>query len=493
MMPLEVNGVIIIMEKLTIITLLNKGESYRQIAKALGMDRKTVAKYCNAHKMELATLKAHPQEARNLQERMLAPPNYNSSERKSRKYNSEIDLLLNEILSSETQKDKLLGSTHKQGLTNEQILKIIHKAGFDIGKTTICNKLREKRDFIKECFIRQEYEYADRLEFDFGEVILMINDQRNKYHMAVLSSPASGFRWAYLYKSQKKEVFQSAHVDFFEMVGGVYREVVYDNMKNVVSKFIGKHEKELNQDLINLSMYYGFSINVTNAFSGNEKGHVEGSVKVIRNAIYGPKYKFESFEEAKEHLQNELVLLNKDSEIEREKKHLNAYKPKLDLARIRIVTINKYGFARINHGSYSVPDFLVGKKLKAKMYHDTIDFYSHNNFVCRHRITDDLNAVSIDIRHYLTTFKRKPGAIKNSLALKSMPRLKSIYDTYFSASPKDFIALLEHFKELDFDALIEHLREHCKRGESIRKNESIALLTTNQLSLYNTLAMGRRH
>jgi len=36
-----------------------------------------------------------------------------------------------------------------------------------------------------------------------------------------------------------------SHVRFFSMMGGVYKEVVYDNMKNVVSKFIGRNEKEL--------------------------------------------------------------------------------------------------------------------------------------------------------------------------------------------------------------------------------------------------------
>lgn len=44
--------------------------------------------------------------------------------------------------------------------------------------------------------------------------------------------------------NQKKDVFLDSHVRFFEMVGGVYREVVYDNMKNVVTRFIGRNEKE---------------------------------------------------------------------------------------------------------------------------------------------------------------------------------------------------------------------------------------------------------
>lgn len=78
-------------------------------------------------------------------------------------------------------------------------------------------------------------------------------------------------------------MFLDSHVRFFKMIGGVWKEVVYDNMRNVVSKFIGKNEKELNEDLVKMSLYYGFDINVTNAFSGNEKGYVEGSVKYLLN------------------------------------------------------------------------------------------------------------------------------------------------------------------------------------------------------------------
>lgn len=71
-----------------------------------------------------------------------------------------------------------------------------------------------------------------------------------------------------------------SHVRIFEMLGGTYKEVVYDNMRNVVTRFVGKNEKELNNDLLKLSIYCGFDINVTNCFKGNEKGHVESSVKI---------------------------------------------------------------------------------------------------------------------------------------------------------------------------------------------------------------------
>lgn len=482
-----------LMDKYTIIKLFQKGESFRGISKLVGIDRKTVAKYCKEYEVELEKLDNVENDPKDIQECILAKPKYNSSNRKSYKYNDKIDTLLDEILESEIVKDKYLGSTHKQSLSNVQIYKKIVAGGHDIGKTTICKKIREKRTFIKECFIRQDYELGDRLEYDFGEVLLVIKNERKKFHMAVLSSPSSDFRWAYLYKSQKKEVFLDSHVQFFEMTGGVHREIVYDNMRNVVSKFLGKNQKQLNEDLLNLSLYYGFDINVTNAFSGNEKGHVEGSVKIIRREIFGPKYEFNSYEDAKDYLTHELFILNENSEFEIEKEHLLPYKPKLELAEIRIVTINKYSFARINKNSYSVPDYLVGKKLTAKLYHDKIKFYSNNHFVCEHKKIDGSNETSIDIRHYLRTFKRKPGAIKNSLALKSLPRLKSIYDIHFKSNPKKFIELLEKYQELDYEIIIKRLKNYNFQTNDITNNDEIAMITENQLNLYNQLLIGRRH
>lgn len=483
------------MDKHSVIKLHERGESFRSIEKILGINRKTVAKYCNEYDEEIRKLNESNEDAKEIQERIVSKPKYNANNRKSRKYNSEIDNALDKILDMEREKDKKLG-THKQSLTKQQMYDLIVDEGFDIGKSTIYIKTNEKISKAKECFIRQEYDFGERLEFDFGEVKLIIDGEKHKRYMAVFSSPAADFRWSYLYKTQNKEVFMDAHIRFFEMMGGVYKEVVYDNMRNVVTKFLGKNEKVLNEDLIKMSLYYGFDINVTNAFSGNEKGHVEGSVKLIRQEIFAGKYKFRSEVDVKEYLNHKLVGMNENSKIEAEKELLLPYKPKLDLADIRVVTINKYSFARILNNSYSVPDYLVGKKINAKIYYDTIKFYSNNHFICEHKKIDGLNETSIDIRHYLKTFKKKPGAIRNSLALKSMPRLKAIYDIHFKSNPKEFIELLSKYKDLVFIEIIEKLNEHVKghnTQNTQNKNLEISLITENQLNLYNNLLIKEVH
>jgi len=118
----------------------------------------------------------------------------------------------------------------------------------------------------------------------------------------------------------------------------------------------------------------------------------------------------------------ELVEHNKESQVKEEIQHLLPYKPMLELADIITVSVNKYSFVRVINNFYSVPEYLVDKQVTVKVYYDKIIIYSNNHFVCEHKKIDGAKEISIDINHYLNTFAKKPGAIRNSLALKSLPQ-----------------------------------------------------------------------
>ena len=483
------------MEKHTIIKLKMEGYSNRQIAKMCCVNRKTVARYWNEYiKQQTLLDSASSDTILTIQEAICSPPTYRADTRKPRRYTKELDAFLDELLEREAEKCKLLGSK-KQSLTQLQLYHLVIEQGFVIGKTTVTNKIREKRTQHKECFIRQDYEYGERLEYDFGEVKLVINGILDTYHIAVFSSPAANFRWAYLYKNQKQEVFMDSHIRFFEMMGGIYKEVVYDNMRNVVSKFIGHHEKELNANLLKLSLYYGFDINVTNCFSGNEKGHVEGSVKIIRNKVFSKQYQFQTYEDACVYLQEQLEILNETSQIREEIPCLLPKKPILELGVLKQVKVNKYSFIRIENNFYSVPEYLVDKQVEAKVYFDRIIIFSNLAHVCEHKKIDGANEISIDINHYLHTFAKKPGALRNSLALKSLPQLKSIYDTYFSKYPREFVELLQKNHDKSLEKVIEILETYTLPNQKIIKfqkvkdSSTLGRITRNQTTQYNKLCI----
>ena len=218
-------------------------------------------------------------------------------------------------------------------------------------------------------------------------------------------------------------------------------------MRNVVSKFIGKNEKELNEDLVKISLYYEFDINVTNAFFGNEKGFVEGSVKYLRNKIFAENYKFTSEESAIQYMESQLIKLNESNKIEEEMMSLKPTKPPLELANIKESVVNKYSFVQIENNFYSVPEYLVGFKVTSKIYYNKILIYSNNEFVCEHKKIDGVKKISADIRHYLKTLTFKPEALKNSYVLKSNPKLKSSFDKYYTNNPKKFIEVISNNKE----------------------------------------------
>jgi len=454
------------MDKKNIIMLKEQGLSNREVARRTGHNRKTVSKYWEEYRRQLQRLDEPGADVKAIQEKLLAQPKYNAAGRGRRKYTEEVENRLKAILKEEERKNRLFGPGHKQKLTNKQIHQKLVDEGYDISGITINIALADIRKRQKEVFIRQQYELGDRLEYDFGEVFLDCGEGIKTYHMAVLSSPGGGFRWLYLYTNQKKAVFMDSHVRFFEMMGGAYHEIVYDNMRNVVSKFIGNSEKELNEDLVKMSVYYGFRINVTNCFKANEKGHVEKSVDVLRNQIFADTWSFNSLEDAQEYAYSQLLKLNEKSQMAEEMKHLRLYRPPLELAVISEAKVNPSSLISVDTVFYSVPEYLVGKHVIVKKYHNEIRAYASNEMVAKHKRIFGNGKMQIDIYHYLNTLRKKPGAVRNSVALKSIPRLKAIFDTYYSKQPKKFIELFLEHKELPIDEIISLFeRETANKGE----------------------------
>lgn len=73
--------------------------------------------------------------------------------------------------------------------------------------------------------------------------------------------------------------------------------------------------------------------------------------------------------------------------------------------------------------------------------------------------------------------------MRNSVALKSIPRLKAIFDTHYGKRPKRFIELMLENKALSIDELIRLFEEKTKR-----KGEIIALDVVKPLSSVDVAA-----
>lgn len=474
-----------------------EGKSQRKIAKEMGISRTTIKKYIDGYELKLKEIKEssttninnnkNNNEVKNndtmkLIEEMVSMPKYDTSNRKRVKLTDEIIEKINELI-DENEKNKSMGR-HKQLMKKIDMHEKVIEAGFDISYTTICNYIRENFE-KKEAFIRQEYTLGETLEFDWGEVKLTIAGKPVILQMGLLTTACSSHHFSRLYHNQKMENFLDIHVQAFNSMGGIHREVVYDNLKQAVRKFVGRNEKEATEDLIKISLYYGFKYRFCNVASGNEKGHVERGVEFVRRKAFSSKTNFNSLEEVNEHLHKVLLKLNSRKRnwlqnqspleiLNQEMPYLIPLKPPYDASRRVEARVNKYSVINIDQNKYSVPDYLVGKFVDVKIYPDIIEIYYKNSKIAKHKRSYLTHYWNVDINHFIHTLKKKPGALHSSVGRQQLsPELQEIYQEYYINNPRGFIELLELIKEKDLQCVIDAINKLKGVRKGLVTNDNI--------------------
>lgn len=437
------------MDKAAIIRLHVEGKSNRWIAKELNLSRSTINKYVRQYEIDKAKLIncVDPVEISVIQQSMLSKNKMDVSNRHSRKFVGEIKDKFYEIIRINDERNKKLGP-NKQEISAAIIFRELYKCGFDVHESTVRGWYRDyKNSLPKEVFIKQSYDYGDRVEFDFHVIKLIIAGKLCKFHQATISCPASNFIFVRLFPDEKTISVLTGLIEFFRYAGGVPKEVTFDNLKPVVKIYGYKNEKELTEEIIKFSTYYGFEVNTCNARKGNEKGHVENSGDNARAELFSLRYEFDSIEELNQYVFSELKNLNKDSlvKFEEEKNYLKEL-PVHDYA-IGKFGISKadstYSMACIDTNRYSIPEEYIGREIRYSIINDVIVFYYGNKEICRHKKIEDTNSYSVNIRHYLKTLYKKPGAIARSLALKQADEeIISIYQQKYINDPRGFIDYL---------------------------------------------------
>lgn len=438
-----------------IIRSYREGKSERCIARELSISRTTVKKYIEEYE-EIKRTSTSADAAQT--EYLSTSPVYKTSSRPKVKLTQEVTLSIDKLL--ELNRQKREQGLRKQLLKKKDILESLQSQGFDIGYTSVCNYIsnKESRQKNSEAFIRQDYQPGEVCEFDWGEIKLFINGKQKRFQLAVFTSAYSNFRYAYIYQRQDTLAFMECHVRFFNIVGGVYHQMVYDNMRVAVSRFVGFHEKEPTRALLQLRGHYCFSHRFCNAYRGNEKGHVERSVEYVRRKAFGLKDSFNDLREAEQRLSTILDKLNATGQkqtgktaeqmLQEEQAVLRSLPAsELICAEQVQLRVDKYSTVCYGTNHYSVPDHLVGKFVDVSLLNKELRVYHESKCVATHKRSFDKQAWRVEIEHYLSTFKKKPGALPGSLALASNIYLKSLYQLYFQGEPRGFIDLLAYCRD----------------------------------------------
>ncbi len=234
-----------------------EGKSIRQISEDLGLHRKTVTLYIAKHRHsrseEPSKPGGEPLDLTGLNQK----PIYDSSKREKRRLTDKMQIRIDELL--QLNKDRRSQGLHKQQLKKRDIYELLVQEGRSIGYTTVCNYIRNRELAAHEAFIRQHYSPGSQCEFDWGEVKLNILGKTRRVQLAVFASAYSNYRFSRLFWRQNTQSFQQAHVDFFAHCGGVFHQMVYDNMRVAIRAFTGKSQKQPTESFLSLAMYYNFA------------------------------------------------------------------------------------------------------------------------------------------------------------------------------------------------------------------------------------------
>ena len=464
-----------------------EGKSQRQIERETGINRKTIRKYIGEYDKKKDILTGEKGcENPELIADIVEKPKYDTSKRFKVKLTDKIISRIKSYL-SENEEKRATGRS-KQQKKKIDILEALKDEGFDIGYTTVCNAITNIERKKKEAYIRQQYSPGESAEFDWGEVKLVISGKLKILQMSVFTTAKGDYRSGDIYRSQKTECFLDTHANFFLEIGGSHKEIVYDNTRVAVARFVGRNIKEPTEALLKLSLYYGFKFRFCNNYRANEKGHVERSVEYIRRRIFSKKDEFSSVEEARRFFKEELERLNARPQVQSngksahdmlaaEKGHLLPQMPRYDTARTAEPRADKYSTIMVDSCHYSVPDSLVGRFIFVKVYPDSIICYHDTKEVARHKRKYGKHEWSLDISHYIKTLTLKPGALRRSTALAQIkPDLKDIYQKYYRGSEKAFIELLGLISEEGMESIKEAIAALLKISPDSVETEKIKTL-----------------
>lgn len=260
-----------------IIGLLEQDWPYRRIARELGVDRGTVARYDRLR--QSAVLKpanpapgsnegAHSKPANvtagylglSPAARSLGPPS------RCRPFETVIE-------------DKL-----DLGLSAQRIYQdLVAEYGFEGSYSSVKRFVRRLGARTPLPFRRMECEPGHEAQVDFGSGAWIVADgKKRRTHVlrVILSHSRKGYSEAVF--KQSTENFIRVLENAFHAIGGVPRTLVIDNLKAAVTR-ADWFDPDLNPKILAFARHYGVVFLPTKAYTPRHKGKVESGVKYVKN------------------------------------------------------------------------------------------------------------------------------------------------------------------------------------------------------------------
>lgn len=135
---------------------------------------------------------------------------------------------------------------------------------------------------------RTGYRPGQVVQFDWAEMPTRprIGGVERRVYALIGSLPFSGAQTAHFSFDMTLESFLEGHVRVFDWLAGVPRECVYDNLRSVVAKRDNRQVIRWNQRFLHLRGHYAFHSTACTPATPREKGSVEGAVRYLKTGFW---------------------------------------------------------------------------------------------------------------------------------------------------------------------------------------------------------------
>jgi transposase len=232
--------------------LMADGVSEREIARRLGINRRTVARLARSEE----------------------PPRYRRSPTGSQL--DPLEPVLRRLLEEWPQ------------IKAPRVAEILRSDfGFVGSERLVRERLRRLRPSQTRPAQRTGYRPGQVLQLDWGEMPTRptLCGRERRVYALVASLPYSGAQTAFFSLEMTLESFLEGHVRAFEWLGGVPRECVYDNLRSVVARREGD-QVVWNPRFLHLRGHYGFHATACTPATPREKGSVEVAVRYLKSGFW---------------------------------------------------------------------------------------------------------------------------------------------------------------------------------------------------------------
>ena len=279
---------------------------------------------------------------------------------------------------------------------------------------------------------------GEAFQFDWSEDWAVVGGERQKLAVAQFKLSHSRAFILRAYPAMSHEMLFDAHNHAFEVLGGVPRRGIYDNMKTAVDKVGRGKARTVNVRFQALTGHFLFEPEFCSPAAGWEKGQVEKNVQDARPRLWHQVPACANLAELNTWLERRCQALwqtvRHPEQPQRtvaevwadEREHLMAMPPPFDGFVEHTKRVSPTCLVTFDRNRYSVPATFANRPVSLRAYAERLVIVAEGQGVAEHervfsRGKDKPVQTVYDRRHYLAVVQRKPGALRNGAPFAELP------------------------------------------------------------------------